>query len=299
MALGLLLTSLPACLADIRPESLQTAAYTAEQRADGRAILLESMRAHGLRAFEKLDTLSLTVSDTWHGIGEWATPYAANPQRYRHDLVAGTFSSRLTLLEGPDAGQVWGIQNWRSFRAVDQLQSPSGAANTPAKFEHDDNIYFLLPTLQYFAEFAFRIDAAALVAAAGRIEHAGRSYDLVFATWGDGQPGTDADQYLIWIDSETKLMAKLRYTVRESARFLTGTMHYQDYRPVSVPGAGRLMFPYRQTIALSAPEEIANEEALREDAFHEMIVESVEANQLPRAAVLGDADAPAGGDYKP
>lgn len=287
IALSLLL---PACLADIRPDALKQQGYSAANQAAGRELLRTAMQAHGLSRYTKLDTISLTIKDTWYGIGTWATPYSANPQRYRHDLIPGTFSSRITLLDGPDAGKIMGMQNWRTFQAP--------TTDAAIQFQENDDIYFLLPTLQYFAEFAFRIDAAGLISSAGTIQHGGRLYDLVFATWGDGQPGTDADQYLIWIDRETRLIAKLRYTVRESARFLSGTMHYQDYRPVQ-PGKGALLFPFRQTVALSPPEEIQTEAELRDDALHEMLIESVELDARPRAEILGDPNAPAGGDYKP
>lgn len=272
------------CLADVRPEALRNSSETGAAEA-GRELLRAAMEKAGLRAWQKYTTATVEVDDTWNGIGALIGPWPENPQKYRQDFLLGTFTSRVELLSGSKRGTVYGMQNWKNY-------TTAGAGTAP-EYEENADMFFLLPTLQYFFEFPFRIDSADTIVAAGERTLHGVSYDLVFATWGGLQPDDRVDQYLIYIDHETGLIRKLRYTVRESGSFFAGTMHYDDFR-----STGGVLMPHRQTITLDAPEDIDSAQDVFEDNLHDMIIASMKFDVV-RADELTPFAGGGGGDYKP
>ncbi len=58
----------------------------------------------------------------------------------------------------------------------------------------------------------------------------GNLCDGVLASWETTKPQRKIDQYLIWIDRETKRICKLEYTIREVMSFITGAVYYNDYK---------------------------------------------------------------------
>lgn len=274
-----------ACLADIRPESLTESNGTAAAREQGITVLRASLQATGLKAWQKHTTASIEVRDQWNGLmGKLAAPWPENPQQFRQDMVLGTFSSRLIFLDGAAKGTAWGIQDWQTYEVANENANP--------RFAADDNIKFILPTIQYFFEFPFRIDSAPIIEHAGVASHEGVTYDLVLATWGSRAANAKYDQYIIWIDQDEKLIRKLRYTVRDSAGFITGTMHYGDYRSV----AG-VQIPHRQTVTLDAPEDVATAD-LANDNLHELRIQKVEFDRFKPEKILARQNLNSGGDYK-
>ncbi len=272
------------CLADVRPEDLRGPDDPGAAAA-GRELLRTSMERAGLRAWQKHVTASVEVDDTWNGIGALIGPWPENPQKFRQDFLLGTFTSRVELLSGEERGTVFGMQNWKTYVA--------GAGGANARHEENADMFFLLPTLQYFFEFPFRIDSADTIVAAGERTLDGVTYDLVFATWGDLEPNDRVDQYLIYIERESGLIRKLRYTVRESGSFFAGTMHYDDFRNVD-----GVMTPHRQTITLDAPEDIDSPQDVFEDNLHDMIIASIKFDVV-RPEELTPFPGGGGGDYKP
>lgn len=287
LALICIAISHTACLADVRPEKLREGDPGEAARESGIALLQASQRAAGILAWGTYRTASLEVRDSYSGLlGTTSNPWSANPVRYRHELLLGGFTSRLTLLDGPDAGAVLGVQDWKTY-----TQSTADPEADPV-FAPDDQTRFILPGLQYFFEAPFRLQAAPIIEAAGEIEHDGITYDLVYATWGQREPNAEHDQYVIWLDREERLVRKLRYTAREAGGFMAATMHYRDFRNV---GGVRLAF--RQTITLAAPEDTAESE-LDAAGFHDIVIESAAFDRLPPEA-LAPGPGSAGGDFKP
>jgi hypothetical protein len=127
----------------------------------------------------------------------------------------------------------------------------------------------------------------------GEVRHHGRSYDLVFATWRAAEPQPDLDQYVLWIDRETGLLSKVRYTVRDAVPrmsplmqrlalpLVAGTMHYEDYREID-----GVQVPFLQTVTLQPPE--LTRYPLSENYFHRLELEEARFDTVPREALLPD-----------
>ena len=230
---------LSACaLRDIRPEPLaETSALPADRVEEGRALLAKSLDAHGgLETWKNHRTARITLTDRWPGAITRAAimPWPENGTTLQQDILLGTENSRLTFVDGDWKGRAWGIQNWATYTVA-----PGGEP----KFGGDKDIWFWLPTVQYFYEAAFRLHEGQYVAHAGTRELHGKTYDLVYITWGSVEPSSEIDQYVAWIEQDTGRLGILQYTVRDFGKRIQGAAHYEDYKQVQglwVPGRIRI-----------------------------------------------------------
>jgi hypothetical protein len=233
-------------LADIRPASLRgDAVADPSSEARGRALLQRVAQAHGDGAFLERRSLTVELTDAWTG---WMmarmSPWPHNPQRLRFHVTPGTFTSRAELLDGPGAGRAWGIQAWHTYMV---------APGDEPRFEHDADVEFVLPTLQYFLEMPFRLEGAQIVVDAGAAELDGTRYERVFATWRSLAPDPKMDQYLVWIDPQQHRIRRVDYTVRDKGRSLAGAVEYdafEEFEGVLLPTRFRLIasMPFGMTM---------------------------------------------------
>lgn len=279
--------------ADLRTESVRNPAPDSERR--GRELLERLAGRHGLAAWKRHATMEVLARDSWPGGGPW---WPEATQRFRTQALLGTFTSRAELLDGRGQGEVWGIQAWAPYKKKTAEAVPTFLA------EPERAITFYLPTLHYFNELPFRLRSAPVVRDAGERRHRGRSYQRVFATWGGPEPRPEHDQYVLWIDPETRLLSMVRYTVRDGlasrspaqARLfrsvMLGTMHFEDYRDVD-----GVMVPFVQTVVLTPPE--LTRYPLSEHFFHRLELDEARFDTVPREALLPDPARGEPGDRKP
>ncbi len=234
----------------------------------------------GYENWQQFTTAEMISVDEWAaGVQGW---WPESKQRFKTQALLGTFTSRVTLLEGAGNDEIWGIQAWHGYK-----KTPSG----DMRFVTEKAISFYLPTLHYFNELVFRLLAAEYLAYAGEKTHNGKEYDLLFATWGSFEPNLEHDQYLLWVSKKTRLVDMCLYTVRESRNWVTGTIHFQDYRDVQ-----GVKFPYRHTVVLPWPENTVY--PIEENFFHKMTFESVQFDTFPKDLLIVDP-AKKIGDVKP
>lgn len=254
-------------IVDLRHEALRDeGTIAADSAAKGRALLAEQAEAHGtIASFRALNTATVVMTDTWYGAANRMAvmPWPRSGQRMEQAMWLGQDTSRLTLRGGRRDGQVVGIQQWCTY-AVDEAGK--------AQLERDKDTWFWLPTLQYFLEAPFRLLEGEHIAYGGRITSQGRVYERVFITWGQVAPTMEADQYVAWIDAETRRLARLEYTVRDFFRFVRGTALYEDYREVD-----GLLWPHRVVLL--------NGDAESTSKLHVLQVESIAFGE-PSAASL-------------
>lgn len=225
-------------LRDIRPEPIsETSTLPSERVEKGRALLAASLEAHGgLETWKNHRTVRVTLTDKWPGALTRAAvmPWPENGTTLQQDILIGTENSRLTFVDGDWKGRAWGIQNWATY-SVEPGEEPT--------LGEDKDIWFWLPTVQYFFEAAFRLHEGQYVAYAGTRELHGKTYDLVYITWGSVEPSREIDQYVAWIEQDTKRLGILQYTVRDFGKRIQGAAHYEDYKQVQgllVPGRIRI-----------------------------------------------------------
>lgn len=281
-------------LADLRNQAVLDADPGSRRR--GRALLEETASRHGAAAWDRYTTAEVVGVDHWSKPGPW---WPAQHQRVRLLQLLGTFTSRARLLDGPGRDQLWGLQSWAPYRQATPDAPPSFSA-TP-----DPAVDFYLPTLHYFNELIFRLRAASTVVEAGSATLDGRSYRLLFVTWGDPAPRDGVDHYVLWIDRGTGLVGKAHYTVRDIAAMsrtppeqrpamragAVGTMHYGDYRRVQ-----GVRFPFGQRVTVFGPRE-AEDPAT--DFLHAFLVDSVRFDPVPASALVVDPTLPPPADVKP
>lgn len=230
-------------LVDLRNDSLNRNGIGQEQATKGRQLLLLTANRHGLQNWEKYSTCELTCVDEWDGImGKSGRHWPEVKQTFRFQTLLGTFTSRVELLDGPQKGEIWGIQSWACYKKKNESAEPV--------FQHDESIHFYLPAIQYFSGLPFRLQSAEVFAYMGERTLNGQNYDLVFVSWGHNQPNEVHDQYILWINKETFLIDIVHYTVREAFNAAQGTIYFSDYREVQ-----GVWLPFVQTVKAESPKE--------------------------------------------
>lgn len=187
----------------------------------GRQLLQEMGVAHHIQNWS-FDTYSVTFEEEFiHLIGTSTKPFKENKSQFVLDYALDSYDGRLTFLSGLQKDEVWGLQSWQSYKGKDKGE---------LVFKKDKDVVFWIPTYQYFIEFPRAIQKATAVSYVGESEQNGVSCYGVLASWGSIEPQRGVDQYLIWIDKETKRIVNLEYTIRELYPFLTGVAHYTNYK---------------------------------------------------------------------
>ena len=253
--------------ADLRSDELRKNGLTDETVTRGRALLEKAAREHGLSAWRSHRTLEIVARDTWAGgwIAQGWWPQLS--QQFRMQMAVGTFTSRVELIGGPAAGEIWGVQSWRGYRKP--------GSGEPHEESEADVLTFYLPTLHYFTELPFRLLEADVAAYAGSRSHRGKIYDLVLVTWNELRPQLTVDQYLLWIDRSSGRIEKCRYTLRDAFDWAAGTIHFEDFRNV-----GGIEIPFEQTVTL---EPVADTEyPLSEHFFHRLVIEEAAFDRFDR-----------------
>jgi hypothetical protein len=265
-------------LADLRPASLEEDTIAAREK--GAARLAALAEAHGEEAWRGFHVMDVKMSDAWHGtlMQRFWMPWETSPQELRARFIRGSWTGEVALLDGPHEGRRWGIQGWKTWTAE---------RGGEARFAEDETIEFVVPTMQYFLELPLRIQSATVALEAGQEAWRGKAYDLVFATWDTPVPVDDMDQYLLWIDSETGLLARADYTVRDQGDSVLGSAHYLDYeRFDGVALATRIELFALMPGGMELP-------------VHTFIVEDVEWDTVKVDALRPDPKIPHEGETKP
>ena len=218
----------PACsLADLRTDAMLNGELSADAEQRGREWLDRAAAAHGKAALDSKTTISLWMRDEWPSalMRTLAMPWPQNRQLLRLDMIIGSDNGRLTFEEGDEQRTGWGIQNWVTYRF-----GKGGAVEFDAPDSPDGTIKFWIPTLAYFPMLPFRLQDASYVRWLGTDTVDGRRLAKIFVTWGEPDPSEAVDQYIVWIDEESHLVAGTRFTVRDIMGSVVGTQKYSDYR---------------------------------------------------------------------
>ena len=130
---------------------------------------------------------------------------------------------QLTFLDGQRKGITWGIQDNNTYK-IDNKGNTTWASDWITEFN--------LPSYRFFLFLPFLLSEAELITYAGSKEIHGENYELVFATWEKWTPHKNADQYLIWINSDTKMIDYVQGTVRAIVGRSITALSFKDYQEV-------------------------------------------------------------------
>lgn len=185
-------------------------------------LLEECAEAHGQSAWKNIETYRLEIEDEFFPpMGEFSHPFEEDSIHLMLTYVPNTYTGQMRFLSSRRQGRIWGIQGWKSYWINNQGR---------VKYTNSQNIKFWLPTYQYFFEFPFRILNADTFAYVGDDYVKDQLCDGILVSWNTLEPQKNIDQYLVWINQETKLIEKLEYTIRDAYNFLTGAIYYEDYK---------------------------------------------------------------------
>lgn len=129
---------------------------------------------------------------------------------------------RMTLLNGDKKGEVWGLDANRTY-----VEKAGKRAYT-----QDELIMLYIKNPAALALIPLRLAYADKVAYTGAVTHEGKRYETVFATWETFEPNDTFDQWNVWIDAETGLIARAHLTVREVKKggVKEGALLFKDYK---------------------------------------------------------------------
>jgi len=224
-----------------------------------RALLESCAKAHGQKAWQDITTYRLEIEDRFFPpMGEFSHPFEEDSIHLMLTYIPNTFSGQMRFLSSRRLGRIWGIQGSKPYWIT---------KNGRVRKTDSENIKFWLPTYQYFFEFPFRILNADTIAYVGEKMIGENLCNGVFASWNTLSPQKNIDQYLIWINKETKRIEKLEYTIRDAYayNFLTGAIFYKDYKYFD----NEILLPTRLPVESNL---------LKEGFLHEIILHDFEKN---------------------
>ena len=260
----LLSLSITACInifkrTDLRPENISE--MSNETKA--RQLLKEMGEAHHIEVWDKMETYNVIFGEEFYGsLGERGNPFSEPKMELSMNYIPKTFNGTLEVLSGKDKGDKWGIQNWKTYEV-----SSEGIEEKKNK-----DMIFWIPTYQYFIEFPLRIQEATAVEYLGSKQINGVEVEGVLASWNTVEPQKDIDQYIVWMNKETKRIVKIEYTVRDMFRFITGAAYFNNYKEFD----GVLLpteFPVESNL-------------LREGYLHKMSIKEFHLNPLKKEDLL-------------
>lgn len=226
-------------------------------------LMMEMGEAHGVAEWKKLKTYTAIFEEEFYGkLGERSSPYPETKMEFKLQYIPGTFDGRMIFNSSEKKGEIWGIQSWKTYTSFEQDLD----LNDRITEEKHKDAYFWIPTYQYFIEFPYRIQEANALAFAGEETIEGKACYGIIASWGKVKPQMKTDQYLIWIEKDTKRIRKLEYTIREITSFIKGAAilkDYKDYNGILLPSV------------MSVESNL-----VKEGYLHEMRIKSFEANTV-------------------
>lgn len=178
--------------------------------------------AHNIQLWDSIQTYSVTYGDEFYGFfGKQAHPFSEQNMTFTLTYIPKDFNGQMEIMNGENKGDIWGMQSWKVYKKD---------SNGTAVLQDNKDMKFWIPTYQYFIELANRIQEASVIDYVGTKTIDGIRSEGILASWNTIEPQKDIDQYLVWIDADTKRIVKVEYTVRDAYRFVTGAAHFQDYR---------------------------------------------------------------------
>ncbi len=236
LATGFILFNRPV---DLRPTAIKNG-ISSEQFQRGKTLLREMQNVYGgKKTWLAKETGSYEQIAEWYGnlyLSGWDTL----PQRFQMISILGTDNSEMTLLNGLNSGQKWGVEEWKSY-FID--------AQGVKAFKPNQQYQHKLIYKNYWFQFPFRIDEAPIIAHAGESTVDGKTYDLLYVTWGSESPNAQYDQYVLYLNQETKHIEWLNFTVREKLKSVKLTAHFTDIKNID-----GIFCPFSQYLFIGTPE---------------------------------------------
>ncbi len=250
LALGLWFFNHPL---DIRNSYLKKG-ITEKDKLKGKSILLKIQEAYGgANEWKKLKKISFVQKADWYGkkdLSHWDTL----PQIFLMDIKASSFDCSLKLLNGPNNGRKWNLNN-------DVISCSDKNVTEQEKKNYKDKMMFK----NYWFQLPFRLDEADIISYAGTEELKGINYELLYITWDNENPNSDYDQYILYIHPEKYLIDHLHFTVRDKFPSVGLSTQFTDFKKIN-----NFTLPHSQFVRQGAPGK--NGISLHENHYGKIIL---------------------------
>lgn len=218
-------------ITDLRPDGY---AY-ANDIARAKQLIEEMGKAHQIDNWNNLETYNIIFEGEFYGfLGKRSNPFKEQKIEVSLNYIPNTNDGQLKILSGKEKNEIWGIQSGQTYY-LDEKGKPIIKENKDMKFH--------IPTYQYFIEFPRRIQEATSIDYLGTKMIDGVKSEGIIASWNTVAPQKNLDQYIIWIDAESKRIIKIAYTIRNQFRFVSAEAYFQDYK-----NYGRIILPSRMPV---------------------------------------------------
>ena len=224
---------------DIRPNLIKDN-ITEEQRQQGKDLLKEVQDAYG--GINHWLAQGIGIYDQtadWYDDKLGVSGWDELPQQFEMTSTLGTDNSKFKLLYGPNKDQVWGVEDCNTYEEVDGQK----------RFELNKKYRHKLIYKNYWFQFPFRISEAPIIVYAGEQEVHNETYDLIYATWGSDAANRKYDQYVMYVNKDTKMIEWLHFTLREKINFIHITCRFSDFQKIN-----GIVSPFTQYVTLGSPE---------------------------------------------
>lgn len=274
------------CSANLLPKSLKNVEDHRTLEEKGNQLLESAWKAQGFDNLEKYKTFQFTFTDNWQGMmGGMGKLWPQKKTRINQKGSFKSFDSQIEFLDGNTKGLVAGIQSWKYY------EMEGGVANFNIK--ENERYIFGMTAFHYFTELIDRLKDAEFIRYAGEKKFNGKEYSLVYATWKSLKKNKEVDQYVLYLNKETKMLDYVTFTVRDNylkmpgASMFYGSMQFSDYREID-----GFKFPFLQTVYLNKPKK--NEKKF----MHQLKVESFEFDSFEESDLYPDKSLKKLGDEK-
>lgn len=250
LSIGLAATSCK--MADMRTKMVENSPGVSQLNTKGEKLLKESVKAMGYDNFDRYETFSVKNEFDWHY--PWtAMPLNSLPGNKNKEAIfrfaVNSFDGQVEYLEGRKKGDIHGIQSWESYEAKN---------GNELEFKKDKRRNWGLATYHYLIEAPNRILKAPIIKYAGEKEFEEQLYDLVFLTWGKDEPHKEHDQWLLYINRETKFIDLTHFTIRDfwmpfPPNMAQGTVRFFDRKEVN-----EIHLPSVVSVQLLSPKKESN-----------------------------------------
>ncbi|WP_234859090.1 hypothetical protein [Aquimarina aquimarini] len=238
----------------------------------------EIITFQGFDVMKKKNVYCFEAIDDWKGImGGMAKIWPDKNTRFKFCYNFNTFDGNALFLSGKKQGNLIGVQSWRFYEKTKNtdtiLVKDTGSKHNPLEFG--------VVIYHYFIELAYRLRNAPIRRYYGQKTYKKQRYDLVFASWESEAPNPKYDQYILWINTKTKLVEYCMYTVRTNTNPLTrhkyGSIAFEDYSNVD-----GFKVPTKMTVMID--DDVIKKPSL-ENYFHRFTIQDFSFGEYNEAVL--------------
>jgi hypothetical protein len=238
-------------VADLRSDTLGSRQADVSTAEKGRQLLQMTYEKMGYDKLLDVEVYEMTANFKWSPL--WSTmPMNALPGNKEKDVqfrfAANSFDGQVEYLEGGREGKIYGLQSWESYQ--------QNEAEATVEKLGSNRFPWALATYHYLTEAPMRLRSADIIEYLGETTFNGKSYDLVFVTWGNGDQRKEYDQWKLYINKATGFIDLSEITIMDF--FLpmpngmkSGTVQF----PERVKTAIGAYLPSKTVIQLGRPKE--------------------------------------------